>query len=122
MGFSASSFLYVKILINKENMKIFFSFFSLFFGGGGGSLIYKLQFIVFSFQLPFSLPPGVFLVLGDIAGGSETPFMVRKVLAWKNESELDNGALGLWNSIALINSRVAQLFDVTYSLLLKLSL
>lgn len=47
MGFSASSFLYVKILINKENMKIFFSFFSLFFWGG--RRIAYLQITIYCF-------------------------------------------------------------------------
>ena len=31
----------------------------------------------------FALPPRLGLILGDVAGGSETPSMVRKVLAWR---------------------------------------
>ena len=57
---------------------------------------------------PFALPAGLSLMLADVAGGSETPSMVRQVLAWRdscaaageadageavvsgNESELDS--------------------------------
>lgn len=34
--------------------------------------------------LPFALPPGLRLRLADVAGGSETPGMVRQVLAWRD--------------------------------------
>lgn len=31
----------------------------------------------------FSLPAGIHLVVGDVKGGSQTPGMVNKVLAWR---------------------------------------
>eukprot|EP00808_Paulinella_micropora_P010256 g13133.t1 len=34
---------------------------------------------------PAALPPGLELVLGDVKGGSSTPGMVKKVLAWWKE-------------------------------------
>ena len=33
--------------------------------------------------VPFRLPPGVQLMLGDVAAGSSTPSMVGKVNAWR---------------------------------------
>jgi hypothetical protein len=35
-------------------------------------------------QEPFALPAGLALILADVAGGSETPGMVRQVLAWRD--------------------------------------
>jgi phosphomevalonate kinase len=32
---------------------------------------------------PFSLPPPLELIMGDVCGGSSTPSMVRKVLQWR---------------------------------------
>ena len=43
---------------------------------------------------PFAMPPRLGLLLGDVAGGSETPGMVRQVLAWRERGlqEAEGGA------------------------------
>eukprot|EP00474_Spongospora_subterranea_P006600 CRZ07058.1 hypothetical protein [Spongospora subterranea] len=47
---------------------------------------------------PFRLPPCIDLVLGDVYGGSRTPDMVRKVLAWRSN------APAAWEQLAALNS------------------
>jgi phosphomevalonate kinase len=64
--------------------------------------------------LPFSLPDGMDLIMGDVCGGSETPSMVRKVLEWRHASI---GAHELWSGLGATNHRLAQ----TYARLRDLS-
>ncbi len=40
---------------------------------------------------PFVLPPGLAVMLADVAGGSETPSMVRQVLAWRDAGGAGEG-------------------------------
>lgn len=42
---------------------------------------------------PLQLPPGLDLAMGDVHGGSETPSMVRKVLAWRGEGGEEAGRI-----------------------------
>ncbi|KAI6125718.1 ribosomal protein S5 domain 2-type protein [Pisolithus croceorrhizus] len=51
--------------------------------------------------IPFQLPPLVRLVLADVAGGSSTPSLVRKVNEWRSKNAQD--AKQLWTSIDLSN-------------------
>lgn len=51
--------------------------------------------------IPFQLPPLVRLVLADVAGGSSTPSLVRKVNEWRSKNLQD--ANQLWTSIDLSN-------------------
>lgn len=55
-------------------------------------------------HIPFSLPPGLHLLLGDVQGGSETPGMVKKVLEWRKKDE--KVAKDLWDSLAHLNFEV----------------
>lgn len=57
---------------------------------------------------PTGLPPGIRLLMGDIKGGSETPKLVSKVLAWKRA----NGKYGeaLFDTINLANRRLIDSF------------
>lgn len=57
----------------------------------------------------FSLPPGVVLVLADVRGGSETPSMVRKILAWRRERP--DEALEVWTRLSEGNRRVEMLLN-----------
>ena len=45
-------------------------------------------------------------MIGDVCGGSETPSMVRKVLAWKREGGDD--AVAQWLEVARHNERIEQ--------------
>ena len=40
---------------------------------------------------PFGLPRGISLILADVAGGSETPSMVRKILEWRDRNVDSSG-------------------------------
>ena len=56
----------------------------------------------------FSLPPGLSLVLADVAGGASTPAMVKLVLKWReNRRESET----VWESLAKANGKVRALFD-----------
>ncbi|KAH8930010.1 Phosphomevalonate kinase [Atractiella rhizophila] len=57
---------------------------------------------------PFNLPKGLTLLLADVDGGSNTPSMVGKVLAWRSKNEKQ--AHELWQEISKGNSRLATLF------------
>jgi len=50
---------------------------------------------------PFALPPAVDLCLADVCGGSETPSMVRKVLAWLEGTA---GASTHWELLGAANA------------------
>jgi len=48
----------------------------------------------------FQLPPGLRIVMGDVAAGSSTPSMVRSVLKWK---AIGHGAQAVWNALGAAN-------------------
>jgi phosphomevalonate kinase len=56
----------------------------------------------------FSLPPGLRVVMGDVAAGSATPSMVRSVLKWKANVA---GAAKVWSDLGACNSRLIELFN-----------
>eukprot|EP00588_Corethron_pennatum_P012416 CAMPEP_0194274634 /NCGR_PEP_ID=MMETSP0169-20130528/7669_1 /TAXON_ID=218684 /ORGANISM="Corethron pennatum, Strain L29A3" /LENGTH=403 /DNA_ID=CAMNT_0039017885 /DNA_START=75 /DNA_END=1282 /DNA_ORIENTATION=- len=53
---------------------------------------------------PLVLPPGVGLLLADVRGGSETPSMVRRVLAWRRDGGPE--ATQLWDGLVRTNRAV----------------
>lgn len=57
----------------------------------------------------FDLPPGMILLLGDVQGGSETPGMVSKVLAWREFSP--ETAEEVWEELSGHNDRVRLLLQ-----------
>ncbi|KAG2206315.1 hypothetical protein INT47_007329, partial [Mucor saturninus] len=63
---------------------------------------------------PFTLPPGLDLMLADIDAGSHTPTLVGKVLAWKKANPDEANAL--WNELGKYNSLVEQHFRQLTSL------
>ena len=56
---------------------------------------------------PLNLPPGLELLMADVCGGSESPSMARKVLAWKKELKGDNNP---WEKLNIINLKLEKLF------------
>jgi len=56
---------------------------------------------------PLHLPPGLELLMADVCGGSESPSMARKVLAWKKEHESDDSP---WEKLKVINKSLGELF------------
>ena len=56
---------------------------------------------------PLHLPPGLELLMADVCGGSESPSMARKVLAWKKEIEGDDNP---WEKLKAINLNLEELF------------
>lgn len=61
-------------------------------------------------QAPLKVPRGLELLLADVCGGSESPSMARKVLAWK-QSRTDLPAQPYWENLADINPNIVTLFD-----------
>jgi len=61
---------------------------------------------------PFSLPPHLHLVLADVTAGSNTPSMVRKVLAAKETKR--QTVLPLWQSIAKHNQIIEKQFKALH--------
>jgi len=57
----------------------------------------------------FSLPPPLQLLMGDVAAGSETPSMVRRVLAWRAADAV--GSELLWTALNDCNEGVASALD-----------
>ena len=57
---------------------------------------------------PFSLPPHMSLLLGDVDAGSNTPSMVGKVLAWKKASPVESERV--WNELSQSNEELAKVF------------
>ncbi|KAI6026262.1 ribosomal protein S5 domain 2-type protein [Pisolithus microcarpus] len=66
--------------------------------------------------IPFQLPPLVRLVLADVAGGSSTPSLVRKVNEWRSKNPQD--ANQLWTNIDLSNKSMMAGFRELSSLYL----
>ena len=56
----------------------------------------------------FSLPPGLVVVLGDVAGGASTPVMVKKVLEWRARDK--EGSTALWTKLNDANTKIQSLF------------
>ena len=56
---------------------------------------------------PLHLPPGLELLMADVCGGSESPSMARKVLAWKKGIEGDDNP---WEKLKAINLNLEELF------------
>ncbi|MES1910465.1 MAG: hypothetical protein MHM6MM_003052 [Cercozoa sp. M6MM] len=57
---------------------------------------------------PFALPDSLTVVLADVFGGSETPSMVRKVLAWRDSGD---EAQCKWRHVAHCNAHIDACFD-----------
>jgi len=53
------------------------------------------------------LPDGLQLMLADVCGGSESPSMARKVLAWKATRDKDESAY--WEDLERINPKIIEL-------------
>lgn len=56
---------------------------------------------------PFTLPPGLTLMLADVAGGASTPTMVKMVLQWRKDKLKSNL---IWTKLAESNALVSQHF------------
>jgi len=56
---------------------------------------------------PFSLPPKLKLMCGDVRGGSETPSMSRDILKWR----VSGDQIHLWNDLILNNDKIASTFS-----------
>ena len=57
-----------------------------------------------------SLPAGLELLMADVCGGSESPSMARKVLAWKKQLENDDTD-NSWRKLKVINEAIEGLFS-----------
>ena len=57
-----------------------------------------------------SLPAGLELLMADVCGGSESPSMARKVLAWKKHLENDDTD-NSWRKLKVINEAIEGLFS-----------
>lgn len=57
--------------------------------------------------MPFGLPEGLEMMLGDIAQGSSTPSMVRKVKTWRTNKE----SQVLWDELNKTNNSILENFD-----------
>jgi len=68
------------------------------------TLLSSLQTSPWIQHVPFSLPPGLHLLLGDVQGGSETPGMVKKVLEWRQKQP--SLATELWDYLKQLNFEV----------------
>ena len=58
--------------------------------------------------IPFQLPTGLRVVMGDVTAGSETPSMVRSVLKWKGTNPQ---AEQVWNSLGAANKALIEAFN-----------
>jgi phosphomevalonate kinase len=56
----------------------------------------------------FRLPPGLRVVMGDVAAGSSTPSMVRSVLKWK---AIGAGAQSVWDALGVANRTLIDRFN-----------
>ena len=76
------------------------------------SFRYKLQSVVgrrWDMECtPIELPPGLRVVMGDVAAGSATPSMVRSVLKWKGSG---TGQEKIWNALGASNQRLISQFN-----------
>lgn len=58
---------------------------------------------------PTFLPPGITLLMGDVQGGSETPSMVAKVMAWRKAKPRE--AEVVWKDLNAANMLMVKLFN-----------
>lgn len=58
--------------------------------------------------ISLALPPGLELLMADVCGGSESPSMARKVLAWKKEQTEASDIL--WERLKTTNASLEELF------------
>ena len=64
-------------------------------------------------QTPLALPKGIQLLLADVCGGSESPSMARKVIAWKQQQFKEQGPTNIphWSDLIRINKKIVQLMQ-----------
>lgn len=55
------------------------------------------------------LPDGLQLLLADVCGGSESPSMARKVLAWKASRDKEDTSSAYWEELQRINPKIIEL-------------
>jgi phosphomevalonate kinase len=55
------------------------------------------------------LPDGLQLLLADVCGGSESPSMARKVLAWKASRDKEDTTSAYWEDLEQINPKIIEL-------------
>ena len=69
-------------------------------------------------KAPLHLPSFLQVMLADVSGGSESPSMARKVLAWKkdaqNTASEERKAIPHWNDLAMLNPQVGQLWQALH--------
>jgi phosphomevalonate kinase len=53
---------------------------------------------------PFTLPPGLDIVMGDVCGGSSTTSMAKKVMKWLKDKKAE--ATPIWNDISATNTMI----------------
>ena len=64
-------------------------------------------------MVPFQLPPGFQLVLGEVDAGSNTPRMVSRLLEWKSENQEAGGSHGRYQSTLSSSSSLSSLSPLT---------
>jgi len=64
---------------------------------------------------PLSLPTGMELLMADVCGGSESPSMARKILAWKKEKGCKGGDDDYWSNLEQVNRDIQHLFATDLS-------
>nr|AYV97159.1 phosphomevalonate kinase [Haslea ostrearia] len=61
---------------------------------------------------PLPVPKGLQVLLADVCGGSESPSMARKVLAWKSSQQSEgSSAIPHWDDLKEINVKVAEIMQ-----------
>jgi phosphomevalonate kinase len=60
-----------------------------------------------------TLPQGLHLLLADVCGGSESPSMATKVMAYKSQKSQDDDDDDdrYWDQLAIVNTRIIQLLE-----------
>jgi phosphomevalonate kinase len=58
---------------------------------------------------PFSLPPGLELLMADVCGGSESPSMARRILEWKKRRKVGFMDDYYWKDLKRCNKRIVTL-------------
>jgi phosphomevalonate kinase len=65
---------------------------------------------------PFSLPPGLDIIMADVCGGSESPSMAKKVMEWKRSSRkvgfMDDY---FWKNLKRCNKKIASLLTKDFA-------
>lgn len=64
---------------------------------------------------PLAIPTGLQILLADVCGGSESPSMARKVVAWKQQQITQGGASPLaiphWSDLKRLNEEIVQVMQ-----------